>query len=138
MICMIALVAILLSAALYGVLNSEKYKSEQIRYKLGLVGGTENEMVDLGVHMLETEDDMQYVLDLVQFDDEEEARAALRNADISAYIVITKEFADAVDSMTNDAKLKYYATSGQKGIANVMMDEIALVASSLRKKVSAP
>ena len=95
MICMIALVAILLSAALYGVLNSEKYKSEQIRYKLGLVGGTENEMVDLGVHMLETEDDMQYVLDLVQFDDEEEARAALRNADISAYIVITKEFDDA-------------------------------------------
>ena len=131
MICMIALVAILLSAALYGVLNSEKYKSEQIRYKLGLVGGTENEMVDLGVHMLETEDDMQYVLDLVQFDDEEEARAALRNADISAYIVITKEFADAVDSMTNDAKLKYYATSGQKGIANVMMDEIALVATNI-------
>lgn len=131
MICMIALVAILLSAALYGVLNNEKYKSEQIRYKLGLVGGTENEMVDLGVHMLETEDDMQYVLDLVQFDDEDEARVALRNADISAYIVITKEFTDAVDTMTNDAKLKYYATSGQKGISNVMMDEIALVATNI-------
>ncbi len=130
-ILMIALVAILLSAAFYSVVNSEAYQSEQMRYKLGIVGNTENELLDLGVHMLETEDDMQYVLDLVQFDDEDEARAALRNADISAYIVITDEFADAIDAMTNDAKLKYYATSGQKGISNVMMDEIALVAANI-------
>ena len=130
-ILMIALVAILLSAALFALLNSDSYKSEQMRYKLGLVGSTDNELIDLGVHLLETEDDMQYVLELVQFEDEAEAKAALRSADISAYIVITDEFADAVDAMTNDAKLTYYATSGQKGISNVMMDEIALVATNI-------
>ena len=130
-ILMIALVAILLSAALFALLNSDSYKSEQMRYKLGLVGSTDNELIDLGVHLLETEDDMQYVLELVQFEDEAKAKAALRNADISAYIVITDEFADAVDAMTNDAKLTYYATSGQKGISNVMMDEIALVATNI-------
>ena len=130
-ILMIALVAILLSAALFALLNSDAYKSEQMRYKLGLVGSTDNELIDLGVHLLETEDDMQYVLELVQFEDEAEAKAALRSADISAYIVITDEFADAVDAMTNDAKLTYYATSGQKGISNVMMDEIALVATNI-------
>ena len=130
-ILMIALVAILLSAALFALLNSDSYKSEQMRYKLGLVGSTDNEMIDLGVHLLETEDDMQYVLELVQYEDEAEAKAALRSADISAYIVITDEFADAVDAMTNDAKLTYYATSGQKGISNVMMDEIALVATNI-------
>ncbi len=130
-ILMIALVAILLSAALFALLNSDSYKSEQMRYKLGLVGSTDNEIIDLGVHLLETEDDMQYVLELVQFEDEAKAKAALRNADISAYIVITDEFADAVDAMTNDAKLTYYATSGQKGISNVMMDEIALVATNI-------
>ena len=130
-ILMIALVAILLSAALFALLNSDSYKSEQMRYKLGLVGSTDNELIDLGVHLLETEDDMQYVLELVQYEDEAEAKAALRNADISAYIVITDEFADAVDAMTNDAKLTYYATSGQKGISNVMMDEIALVATNI-------
>ena len=128
---MIALVAILLSAALFALLNSDSYKSEQMRYKLGLVGSTDNELIDLGVHLLETEDDMQYVLELVQYEDEAEAKAALRSADISAYIVITDEFADAVDAMTNDAKLTYYATSGQKGISNVMMDEIALVATNI-------
>ena len=130
-IVMIALVAILLSAALFALLNSDAYKSEQMRYKLGLVGSTDNEMIDLGVHLLETEDDMQFVLELVQYEDEAEAKAALRSADISAYIVITDEFADAVDAMTNDAKLTYYATSGQKGISNVMMDEIALVATNI-------
>lgn len=130
-ILMIALVAILLSAALFAMLNSDAYKSEQMRYKLGLVGSTDNEMIDLGVHLLETEDDMQFVLELVQYEDEAEAKAALRSADISAYIVITDEFADAVDAMTNDAKLTYYATSGQKGISNVMMDEIALVATNI-------
>ena len=130
-ILMIALVAILLSAVLFALLNSDAYKSEQMRYKLGLVGSTDNEMIDLGVHLLETEDDMQYVLELVQYEDEAEAKAALRSADISAYIVITDEFADAVDAMTNDAKLIYYATSGQKGISNVMMDEIALVATNI-------
>ena len=128
---MIALVAILLSAALFALLNRDAYKSEQMRYKLGLVGSTDNEMIDLGVHLLETEDDMQFVLELVQYEDEAEAKAALRSADISAYIVITDEFADAVDAMTNDAKLTYYATSGQKGISNVMMDEIALVATNI-------
>ena len=130
-ILMIALVAILLSAALFALLNSDSYKSEQMRYKLGLVGSTDNEMIDLGVHLLETEDDMQFVLELVQYEDEAEAKTALRSADISAYIVITDEFADAVDAMTNDAKLTYYATSGQKGISNVMMDEIALVATNI-------
>lgn len=130
-ILMIALVAILLSAALFALLNRDAYKSEQMRYKLGLVGSTDNEMIDLGVHLLETEDDMQFVLELVQYEDEAEAKAALRSADISAYIVITDEFADAVDAMTNDAKLTYYATSGQKGISNVMMDEIALVATNI-------
>lgn len=130
-IIMIALVAILLSAVLFALLNSDAYKSEQMRYKLGLVGSTDNEMIDLGVHLLETEDDMQFVLELVQYEDEAEAKAALRSADISAYIVITDEFADAVDAMTNDAKLTYYATSGQKGISNVMMDEIALVATNI-------
>lgn len=130
-IVMIALVAILLSAALFALLNSDAYKSEQMRYKLGLVGSTDNEMIDLGVHLLETEDDMQFVLELVQYEDEAEAKVALRSADISAYIVITDEFADAVDAMTNDVKLTYYATSGQKGISNVMMDEIALVATNI-------
>ncbi len=128
---MILVVALLLSVAGYAIINSDAYKAEQQRYKIGVVGETDDEMISLGVHMVSTMDDTRFMLELVNFHDEDQAKKAMRNADISAYIVITKEFADALDAMTNDSKLTYYATSGQKGISNVMMDEIAMIATNI-------
>ena len=119
---MILVVAFLLSVTGYALIYSDTYASEQQRYKLGVVGDTDDEMISLGIYMVGTLD---------EYDDEEAAKQALRNADISAYIVITEEFSNALDAMTNDAKLKYYATSGQKGISNVMMDEISSIATHI-------
>ena len=130
-IAMILVVAFLLSAAGYALIYSDTYASEQQRYKLGVVGDTDDEMISLGIYMVGTLDESRYMIELVEYDDEEAAKHALRNADISAYIVITEEFSNALDAMTNDAKLKYYATSGQKGISNVMMDEISSIATHI-------
>ncbi len=128
---MILVVAFLLSVAGYALIYSDTYASEQQRYKLGVVGDTDDEMISLGIYMIGTLDESRYMIELVEYDDEEAAKQALRNADISAYIVITEEFSNALDAMTNDAKLKYYATSGQKGISNVMMDEISSIATHI-------
>ncbi len=130
-VAMILVVAALLYAAGFALINSDAYKSEQQRYKLGVVGETDDEMISLGVYMIGTLDESRYMIELVQYPDEETAKKAMRAADISAYIVITEEFADAIDAMTNDAKLTYYATSGQKGITNIMMDEIAQIATNI-------
>jgi len=130
-VAMILVVAALLYAAGFALINSDAYKSEQQRYKLGVVGDTDDEMISLGVYMIGTLDESRYMIELVQYPDEETAKKAMRAADISAYIVITEEFADAIDAMTNDAKLTYYATSGQKGITNIMMDEIAQIATNI-------
>jgi ABC-2 type transport system permease protein len=130
-VAMILVVAALLYAAGFALINSDAYKSEQQRYKLGVVGETDDEMISLGVYMIGTLDESRYMIELVQYPDEEAAKKAMRAADISAYIVITEEFADAIDAMTNDAKLTYYATSGQKGITNIMMDEIAQIATNI-------
>ena len=130
-IAMILVVAFLLSAAGYALIYSDTYASEQQRYKLGVVGDTDDEIISLGIYMVGTLDESRYMIELVEYDDEEAAKHALRNADISAYIVITEEFSNALDAMTNDAKLKYYATSGQKGISNVMMDEISSIATHI-------
>ncbi|MBR4706688.1 MAG: ABC transporter permease [Pseudobutyrivibrio sp.] len=130
-VAMILVVAALLYAAGFALINSDAYKSEQQRYKLGVVGDTDDEMISLGVYMIGTLDESRYMIELVQYPDEEAAKKAMRSADISAYIVITEEFADAIDAMTNDAKLTYYATSGQKGITNIMMDEIAQIATNI-------
>ncbi len=130
-VAMILVVAALLGAAGIALMYSDAYNEEQQRYKLGVVGNTDDEMISLGVYMIGTLDESRYMIELVEYDDEETARAAMRQAEISAYIVITEEFSDALNAMTNDAKLKYYATSGQKGISNVMMDEIAAIATNI-------
>ena len=130
-IAMILAVAVILSLAGYAAIYSDTYAEEKQRYKLGVVGDTDDEMISLGVYMISTLDDSRYMIELVQYPDEDAARDALRAADVSAYIVITEEFSDALDAMTNDAKLTYYATSGQKGISNVMMDEIAGIATNI-------
>ncbi|MBO6129155.1 MAG: ABC transporter permease [Pseudobutyrivibrio sp.] len=130
-IAMILVTAVLLTAAGMALVYSETYNAERQRYKLGVVGDTEDEMISLGVYMIGTLDESRYMIELVEYDNEEEAKAAMRDAKISAYIVITEEFSDALNAMTNDAKLKYYATSGQKGISNVMMDEIAMIATNI-------
>lgn len=130
-VAMILVVAMLLSATGFALMYSDTYASEKQKYKLGVVGDTDDEMISLGVYMIGTLDESRYMIELVEYEDEEAARAAMRNAEISAYIVITEEFSDALNAMTNDAKLQYYATSGQKGISNVMMDEIALIATHI-------
>ena len=128
---MILVVAALLGAAGVALMYSDAYKDEQQRYKLGVVGDTDDEMISLGVYMIGTLDASRYMIELVEYPDEATAKDAMRAADISAYIVITEEFSDALNAMTNDSKLKYYATSGQKGISNVMMDEIAAIATNI-------
>lgn len=130
-VAMILVIAALLGAAGLALMYSDAYKEEQQRYKLGVVGDTDDEMISLGVYMIGTLDESRYMIELVEYDDEESARDAMREASISAYIVITEEFSDALNAMTNDKKLKYYATSGQKGISNVMMDEIASIATNI-------
>jgi len=128
-IAMILIVAAILSAAGYALIYSETYSMERQRYKLGVVGNTDDEMISLGIQMISTLDESRYMIELIEYDDEAVARQAMRDAQISAYIVITEEFSDALNTMTNDSTLKYYASSGQKGISNVMMDEIASIAT---------
>ena len=81
--------------------------------------------------MIGSMDDSRFMIELIEYDDVESAKTAMRNADVSAFVVITDEFTDALNAMTNDSKVKYYATSGQKGISNVMMDEIASIATNI-------
>lgn len=131
MVAMIVAMALLLFAIAFALSKSDAYNAEKQRYRLGVVGQTDDEMISLGVQMVQTLDDSRFMLELVEYDDEESAKRAMRSADISAYIVITEAFSDALDAMTNDEKLTYYATSGQKGISNVMMDEIAMIASNI-------
>lgn len=131
MLIMIVLVAMVVSAIGYAIFNSEAYKEEQMRYKLGIVGDTSDNMLSMGVNLLENNDDSRFMLEIVQFDAEDDAKDALREGKISAYVLITDEFVNSLNALSNDINLEYFATSGQRGITSVMMDELADIASEL-------
>lgn len=123
--------ALLVEAVAYAVLHDENYKNQQMRYKLGIVGSTEDDMLNMGVKLLENDENSQLMLDIIQFEDEDLAKDALRDGEVSAYVLITDEFVDSLNALSNDMNLEYFATSGQRGITNILMDELADIASTL-------
>ncbi|MCR4694149.1 MAG: ABC transporter permease [Pseudobutyrivibrio sp.] len=124
-------VAALMAAIAYGLISNSAYQLDSQRYRLGLVGSTDQELLKLGIQGIQSMDQSKYMIELVDYRDEDRAKSAMRHGKISAYVVITPEFLDSIDSMKNDSKITYYATSGQKGISNVMMDEVASAVSHL-------
>ena len=130
MLVMTLLVGLVVVAIGYAIINSDTYREQQLHYKLGIVGSTEDDMLTMGVNLLEN-DDSSLMLDIIQFKEEDLARAALRDGQISAYILITDEFINSLNALSNDISLEYFATSGQRGITGIMMDELADIASEL-------
>lgn len=128
---MTVVVGLAVSAIGYAIVNSESYKDQHMRYKLGIVGSTDSNMLTMGVNLLKNDDDSRFMLDIVRFDDEDDAREALRNGKVSAYVLITDEFLNSVNALSDDISLEYFATSGQRGITGVMIDELADIASEL-------
>ena len=115
----------------YAYLSHSKDAAEEGRYKLGIVGSTEDEMLGMGVTLLETSDESRYMIELVTYDNKDEALRDMRAGEISAFVVITDEFTDAINALKNESKIEYFATSSQRGITNIMMDELADIASGL-------
>ena len=130
-ILMNVILAILVGFVGRGLINSDARIAESKKYKLGIVGNTEDEMLSMGKYLVETSDESTLMLEIVDFDDMDNARKALRDGDISAFVVVNDEFVNSLNALKNGVKLKYYATSGQRGITSVMMDELAEIASNL-------
>ncbi len=128
---MAVVVAGVVGALAYGILNSESYRQEQMQYKLGIVGSTKDDMLTMGVELLENNDESRFMVDIVPFEDEKDARTALRDGQVLAYVLITDDFINSLNALSNDISLEYFATSGQRGITNIMMDELADIASNL-------
>lgn len=130
-IVMLAIFAVLCGTIAYALINNESILAEHQRYKLGVVGDTSDDMLTMGIELLENNDDSRFMLEIVRLNDESKAKAALREGAISAYVLVNDDFINSLNALSNDMSLEYFATSGQRGITNVMMDEIADIASNL-------
>jgi ABC-2 type transport system permease protein len=94
----------------------------QSKIKMGVVGTTENTLLQLGVTALQTIDSSGLSIEFVEMN-ETDAESAMRRGDIAAFVVIPDGFVDAV--MHGDIlPIKYVSTVGAVGIVSLLKDEI--------------
>lgn len=113
------------------VIKNSSATKDSIKFSVGVVGTKEDSYLSMGLRLLNDLDDIKYMLDMVEYDTEEEAKKALDERRISAYAVIPPEFVDSINYFRNDSQIRYYSDAGQKGIANVVMDEVSEIASNI-------
>lgn len=120
-------VAALLFGALAGVFaafkqinnGSEKY----LPVRIGIVGDTEHSFFQIGLQALGSFDSSNFSLELTPVE-ASEADTALKTGQLSAYVVIPKEFMDnALEG--NFMQLDFISTAGATGIASMVKEDFS-------------
>ena len=125
----VGLAAVILFGGLLLVLNGivQAFSDENANTKLriGIVGEAENSYLDMGIAALTSIDSARYAIDVEEME-ESEAKAALENGIIEAYVVIPDGFVDAA----LDGKvmtIEYVSTVGARGLLSMFKDEVTKV-----------
>lgn len=129
---LISLLLLLFVAVFAAHMLSDRESDERNeKISLGIVGNLEeSRTLRLGLYALETFDQSQHTVELLPMS-EEEARKALHQGEISAYILIPDDFITAVGSYADDHPIRYVTTDGAAGIGAQLIDEIISALSTL-------
>ncbi len=127
----ICIVLAAVGIAAYVFIIGGAYSENQQKYKIGIVRMADDELLSLGIDLIQSVDDSRYMLTIEEYDSKKEAAAALRANEISAFVELTPEFVQSVDHLKNDVTANYYASSSQKGISGIVMDEVSAIASGV-------
>lgn len=131
----ILIVALLLLSIVLTVLSqfSAYLKSEQeAKFKIAVVGNTNSRFFNFGMVALKTFDSSRFSID-IELTNEEAAKSQLLSGEISAYIVIPKNFIkNARKGKT--VPVTYYTTASTIDISGLMRNEITNVISVLLKE----
>lgn len=109
---------------LYGLIQADAQDSDKQRIRLGIVGDTRDEYLGFGITALENLDSSRYTLELVSFEEEEQAKEALGADQIRAYIVFPENFVDSIVRGEN-TPLTFCIKGGQVGIGAALVQELA-------------
>lgn len=111
------------------IANSD-YETGKSRYGIGLLVEGDNQLVDLGIYLLESFDDSKYLVEIKKYSSREEGVEALYKNEVSALCEIPDEFYDSINELSNDVSIKYYTASGARGITGVYMDAVTGMVSN--------
>ncbi len=113
-------------AAIYGgVLLGQSSSEERNPFLVALVGTSEDAILQMGISALDSMDSSRFALQVVQME-EPEARAALEQGTISAYVVFPEDFMDQAMRGTI-LPLRFVSPAGASNIVSILRIELTRV-----------
>lgn len=120
-------VALFLTAQM--LLNMNKNDESRQRVKIGLTGDIEETFMGIGFSTIEKMDDLGLSIEFVEME-EAEAEKALKNFDISAYIVVPENYIDDIIS-GRDAQVTFVMQKTSAVASGVLMSEFVKILSPI-------
>lgn len=110
--------------------NSDAMTESSRKYQIAIVGDTTTTYLGFGISVLSMLDDSRFMVDFPTMT-ESEARQALMRGEITAYAKVPDDLVDSIVYGTNDAPVTFVGSTGQKGIAGILAEELTEVVSTL-------
>ena len=118
-----------LSLILFGIVNANSEKMENKTFNIGVSGDFENKFLQFGINAFKTIDETRFSLDFLEMD-EKEAKKALTNGDISAYVVLPHRFVE--DALKGNVKpITFVTTTESNDIATMFKSEITTLITDM-------
>jgi len=105
-----------------GIIQMQNNDENNKIFKIGITGDTDHKYFQLGKTALTTFDDTRFSMELVDMS-EDEAKEALYNGDISAYVIIPDGFVEKA-IYGEIIPIKYITSPGTTGIITIFKDEV--------------
>ena len=124
-----ALMALLLGLGLvfFSTIKSDSESENKTRVRLAVVGNAEDTYLDMGITALETLDTSRFALQVIRME-EDEARTAVEQGTIAAYVIIPDGFLE--DAMRGKVHpLTVVSSDNAEGLTSMFKNEITSVIS---------
>ena len=121
--------AITLSLIIWGILDKNQKNPNQQKIKVGVVTESDIAQFGMGINILESMDEINQVLEF-EIMSKSDAKNALKNGDIGAYLVFPAGFVDAIFS--GDVKpINFITNYGAGGLVLMLKEELTEGVSTL-------
>ncbi|MBQ4130817.1 MAG: ABC transporter permease [Clostridia bacterium] len=112
-----------------GLIENDKNDAKNQKFKISIVGSTEDNYLSMGVTALKTLDTTRFSVEITE-SDQNTAQKDLERGKIDAYVVIPEGFSREA-YRGNIMKIKYYTTDSAVGVVSIFKDEVTKTISNL-------
>lgn len=112
------------------LLQADAGQEKKQLVKVGLVGSAEGSYLGFGIQALQSLDSSRFAIAFPETGSEEEAKKALEQGTLSAYVLIPDGFVDAL-VWGGNMQVTYVTSPGTTGIGSMVMNELVEVISDL-------